>query len=330
MSEISNFGARFQLKDARVISSGPERLISNWLAIEAKPNRIRFYDFKGSISHGAALGAIRNAPVPVTPFNRGFLSFAPLPELQDHFGSNLPLEVILESLTEEFLETGCSDPQILPRDAQARFVDLARQGLNAFFGGRGLRPFELASERLAWWPTVALATMSQKSFAWLDGPSGRRQLVGYSTKRRFYWHYGVNCWTRSTPFPHVRVAGSVIFTSDGESLIGDDARRLHRRRRSFCRSWRNDKWRDLLLAFWHWLSVGEPVVDVPLGETAALRLRLPPMTWDACFGVDTASDNQFASIEGDDEDEQDDEEIFEDDFVATDTDEEEQDPDEDT
>jgi TIR domain len=54
-----------QLKDARVISSGPERLISHWLAIEAMPDRVTFYDFKGSISHGTALKAIRNSPVPV-------------------------------------------------------------------------------------------------------------------------------------------------------------------------------------------------------------------------------------------------------------------------
>jgi hypothetical protein len=79
-----------QLKDARTISSRPERLISNWLAIEAMPDRIRYYDFKGSISHAAAQGAIRNSPIPVASFNRGFLSFAPLPELQPHFEVGLP------------------------------------------------------------------------------------------------------------------------------------------------------------------------------------------------------------------------------------------------
>jgi hypothetical protein len=36
---------------------------------------------------------------------------------------------------------------------------------------------------------------------------------------------------------HIRVAGRVVFTSDGIDTIGD-ARRLHRLRRSFCKSWR--------------------------------------------------------------------------------------------
>jgi hypothetical protein len=84
---------------------------------------------------------------------------------------------------------------------------------------------------------------------------------------------------------HVRIAGRVIFTSEGHSPLGN-AKRLHRLRRSFCKSWRNDKWRDLLLAFWFWFSSGETFVDVPMGEGAAMRLVLPPLTFEAPFGID--------------------------------------------
>ena len=78
-------------------------------------------------------------------------------------------------------------------------------------------------------------------------------------------------------------------TSDGREPIGD-TRRLHKMRRSFCKGWRNDKWRDLLLAFWFWIAEGATFVDVPLGEGEALRLRLPPMSFDAPFGI-TAPDD---------------------------------------
>ena len=46
-------------------------------------------------------------------------------------------------------------------------------------------------------------------------PSGLRQIVGRSNKRGFYWHYGVSCWARTAPIRHIRVAGRVVFTSDG-------------------------------------------------------------------------------------------------------------------
>jgi hypothetical protein len=39
-----------QLKDARAVASTPERLVSNWLAVESLPAHIRFYDFKGGIA----------------------------------------------------------------------------------------------------------------------------------------------------------------------------------------------------------------------------------------------------------------------------------------
>ena len=41
------------------LGAGPELLVSNWLAIEALPASIAFYDFKGGISIGAAQAAIK-------------------------------------------------------------------------------------------------------------------------------------------------------------------------------------------------------------------------------------------------------------------------------
>jgi len=288
-----------QLKDARTVGPGPERLISNWLAIDSVPGRLRFYDFKGGIPLGAAQKAIKESPVPVAAFNRGFLSFAPLHQLQEHFGPNLPLEVVAERITNDFLDAGWPDLHILPRDARPKFADLARQAMDAFFLTKGLHSFELASGRHAWWPTAAQATLKRLSFSWSGGPSGSRQIAGRSAKRGFHWHYGVTCWARTAPVRHMRIAGRVIFTSDGREPIGN-ARRLHKMRRSFCKGWRNDKWRDLLLAFWFWMAEGALFVDVPLGEGEALRIRLPPMSFDAPFGI-TAPDDA-----GDSDDEEDD------------------------
>jgi hypothetical protein len=300
-----------QLKDARAVGPGPERLVSNWLAIESVPERLRFYDFKGGISLGAAQKAIKDSPVPVAAFNRGFLSFAPLHQLQEHFGPNLPLEVLADRNTDDFLDAGWPALHILPRDARPKFTDLARQAMDSFFLAKRLHSFELASGRLAWWPTAAQATLKRLSFGWNGGPSGSRQIVGHSAKRGFHWHYGVSCWARTAPIRHMRIAGRVIFTSDGRELIGD-ARRLHKMRRSFCKAWRNDKWRDLLLAFWFWIAAGAAFVDVPLGEGVALRLSLPPISFDAPFGIIAPDDT------GESDDAEDDPEIGNDDEIADD------------
>jgi hypothetical protein len=278
-----------QLKDARPITTTPERLISNWLKLESLPALIRFYDFKGGISLGKAKTAIQESPIAVAAFNRGLFAFAPLHQLQDYFGPDLPLECVAERAADAFLDEGWPDLHLSVRDARPKFTDLARQSLDAFFLAKELKSFEIASGRLAWWPTTARATAKRLSFNWPDGLSGSRQIVGRSNRRGFHWHYGVSCWTRTAPVRHVRVAGRVIFTADGHNPLGN-AKRLHRLRRSFCKSWRNDKWRDLLLTFWFWLADGAAFVDVPMGEGVAMRLALPPLTFEAPFSIDTQDD----------------------------------------
>jgi hypothetical protein len=277
----------------------PETLISNWLSIEALPPSIFFYDFKGGISIGAAQAAIKDCPIPIAAHNRGFLSFAPLHQLQENFGPNLPLQLADTCDTNTFLDSGWHSQRLAPKDCRPKFTDISRRALDVYFDGKGLKPFEYADRRNAWWATSRHATMDQHAFAWGD-LKGRRQLVGRSEKRGFHWHYGVSCWARSGPVRHVRIAGRVIFTSNGHDLIGD-ARRVHRMRRTFCKGWRNDKWRDLLLAFWHWLADGAEFVDISLGEGSSMRLGLPPMTFTAPFGVNSLTD-AAAPDEGDEDD----------------------------
>jgi hypothetical protein len=301
-----------QLKDARAVSSTPERLGSNWLVINALPAQIRFYDFKAGISLGSAERAIRESPIPIAAHTRGFISFAPMHQLQDYFGSNLPLELVAECTIDAFLQEGWSELNLLVRETRSKFSDIVRRSMDAFFLIKGLEAFEFASEQLAWWPTAGHASVRRLGFRWPDGSGGSRQIVGRSNKRGFCWHYGVSCWGRTTPVRHVRVRGRVIFTSDGKEPIGD-ARRLHRQRRSFCKSWRNDKWRDLLSAFWFWLADGAAFVDVPLGEEVAMRLQLPPLSFEAGFGVDSTNDEETTGEDDDDDDDDDDNAVTDDD-----------------
>jgi hypothetical protein len=187
---------------------------------------------------------------------------------------------------------------------RAKFTDLVRQAMDGFFQVKGLRSFKVASGRLVWWPTAARATLKKLSFSWPDALSGLRQIVGRSMKRGFHWHYGVSCWARTAPMRHIRVASRVVFTSDGTNPLGD-AKRLHRLRRSFCKNWRNPKWRDLLLTFWHWLGEGASLIDVSMGEGAAMRIRLRPMVVDASFGTDIIEDSvETAGEEEEDEDDE--------------------------
>jgi hypothetical protein len=125
-----------QLKDARTVSSTAERLVSNWLLIDALPERIVFYDFKSGISLGAAEKAIKESPIPVVAFNRGFLSFARIHQLQDYFGPNLPLASIEDRLTDDFLEQGWPARHVPAADDPRKVYRSCSAGDGRFLSGQ--------------------------------------------------------------------------------------------------------------------------------------------------------------------------------------------------
>ncbi|AMS45547.1 toll/interleukin-1 receptor domain-containing protein [Aminobacter aminovorans] len=63
------------LLHAKSVVAKPERLVSNWLAIDQLPAKVRYFDFKAG-SERLAQARINDAPWPVVPFRRGFLTFA--------------------------------------------------------------------------------------------------------------------------------------------------------------------------------------------------------------------------------------------------------------
>src|SRR3546814_14109331 len=70
----------------------------------------------------------------------------------------------------------------------------------------------------------------------------------------------------------------LIFTEDGHKPF-DDPARMHRLRRSFAKTWRNARWRDMLLAFLRWLADGRDSLAVPVSSEEGLVFGLPPISW---------------------------------------------------
>ena len=290
-SETMDYWKQVHIRHGQSLKAKSEPVVSNWLRIEGLPEAVSLYDFRGGISVGAAKRQMSSANRPIAPFRRGFLAFCPAHDLQDHFGPSLPLEVVDEIGTREFLDGGWPDQDIEKWDAHNQFGNLVRQALELALRGKLLRPYEFASMQRAWWGSVGVVPSGQISFSWEGGLRGRRQIVGYSAKRRLHWHYGVTPKPRVYPFPHVRFVGRVIFSEDGVTPI-DSAKRMHRLRRSFTKSWRNAKWRDMLLAFLHWLADGDGDLAVPAGGDAAVTLGLPPVVFMAPMSVALSDDEE--------------------------------------
>ncbi|NTJ36294.1 toll/interleukin-1 receptor domain-containing protein [Agrobacterium rhizogenes] len=300
-SERSRIWREISLRNGRNVVETTEKLVSNWVRVKALPRDLRIYDFAGGISIGAKDRAIKSCPLPVVPLGRGFLTFASPPALHEHFGDSLPMSIIGIVETEEFLTKGAPGHRIDVNDARRHVVDLMRRGFDGRLGQAGLQATEMASGRYMWWPDKNAAGVEQKAFSWKDGLSGRRQLVGQSKARNVFWHYGVSAWPATAPFCHFRLSGHVIFTVDGRSAVGD-AKRMHTMRRTMCKSWRNDRWRDLMLAYLGWLVGDATELSIDMGGDAFMTLEVPPVQFDVSFGLEagaTAAEEQEDEETGD-------------------------------
>jgi len=268
-----------QLLHAREPVPQPEPLVSNWLRINGLPSSMRYFDFKSGVSHSRVEAAVANAPLPAIRYMRGLLSFARLDELQEHFGPDLPLIIKAERATEILLDEGWPDVALSAHEARKSFSNLGRQALERFFRMRGLEAYALTGRTQAWWPSESVAPKGKVPFRWAN-LAGLRQITGRSDKRNMHWHFGISVAVRTAPMRHVRVTSRLIFSEDGVKPFADAAR-MHRLRRSFAKTWRNARWRDMLLAYLSWLAEGGDELRIPVGGDEPLRLALPPMVWEA-------------------------------------------------
>lgn len=267
-----------QLAHAKPLASEHEALVSNWLEMTTLPAAVRVFDFKASISLGVAKTAMDSCPWPIIPFRRGFITFATIDDLAAHFGLDLPLDQIAETPTQDFIANGVPAQEIAFWDARRRFSDLVRRACEARFRAAGLSALAFANDRLAWWQPTSEEASPRIRFAW-PGLSGQRQIQGVSVKRNVRWHYGISVQARTAPIQHLRIMGRLVFTADGEQPL--DAARNQRLRRSFAKSWRNARWRDMMLAFLWRLAEGKDTITIPVSSTEALVVRAAPLLFDA-------------------------------------------------
>ena len=304
--ESSSNWKDIQLIHGKTLVAEPERLISNWLAISAAPKQIRHYGFRGQVPERKQKELLASPPWPIVSYGSGFLSFASFEDLQDHFGPNIPIAVLAQHDLENYLEQGWPGLGIRPHEARNHFTNLVRQGLEIFFKARGLNAYRLSGPHSAWWPSVDAAPKTKVAFRWGD-VGGLRQIQGVSEKRKMNWHFGVSMAARTAPIRHVRIVSRIVFTEDGNKPFADP-KRMHQLRRSFAKTWRNARWRDMLLAFLHWLSEGKEQIEIAMSSEEHIVLTLPPVSFFAPVSLLIAAED----AEDDEDDPSDDEDdVFE-------------------
>ena len=270
----------FKARGSAMRKDKPDLLYSNWFRLGALPPLIRFSRFL----HGSNIeGAFKQFQSPAQRFNRLAISFADAPTLTAE-APGVRLESAYEVGLDDFLagrrEEGV--PQVFRRDARNIVTALLNGAWNRLAESRGLLRREFVAGE-AWFVPLGLFDKDRGVFR-DDGGTHWRQLAGHSEARRVYWHFGVSARAAIAEPCYVALRSHVVFSEDGQTPI--EGPRAVRLRRSFCKSWWNPRWRDMIRAFVASLAGDADQVELPLSRESVAFMAAGPMRFKASVWVD--------------------------------------------
>lgn len=272
---------KFKLRQSASTSDTLETVFSNWFQINSLPSHINFSSFNTSQE------AINQFQSPTAQYLQLTISFADAATLQMEISDGIRIEHAYSIPLAQFLDGRVTDGSQIPRrDARNIVTKLLHQAWEQFAQSQRLLLCEFACRR-AWFVPLDLIEKNIATFQDDKGKKRRRRLVGWSEKRGIYWHFAVSGKVSIGGTQHLALCPHVVFTQDGKTPI-DDKLRAARLRRSFCKNWWNDRWRDMLCAFAVVLSKGKEQFSLALGGEALATIAASPMGFDAPLSIPEA------------------------------------------
>jgi hypothetical protein len=224
---------------------------------------------------------ITAAPFPISPNGRLLVSFASFRDLLPFFETlRIGNDGTDTVATAHFRENGLV-PAIDSRAARNHLSFLLRQGFQRFAITRRLLEYELTGTRRFFWFPKDLVENDRISFRALDGANTWKAVVGFKSLkakdeqiRLRNWHFGIEALPHVGFDCYLSVLPHVAFSENGE--LYESAKKQHACRRSQCRSWHNNDWRDRLLATLAFLNGANTELRIPLAPNCAASFQALP------------------------------------------------------
>lgn len=273
---------KFKLRQSASTADTPEPVFSNWFQINSLPSDINFSQFHAS--QEAMKRAFSEFQSPVTQHLRLALSFADAARLQMETSPDIPLGHAYRVPLAQFLGGQATDgPRVLRWDARNMVTSLLRKAWEQLAQSQGLLLCEFAHGS-AWFVPLDLLKGNIATFQDEDGKQRWRRLVGRSNTRNVYWHFAVSGKVTLAAPCRLVLRPHVVFTEDGKTPL-ESKSRAARLRRSFCKNWWNDRWRDMLRAFATFLAKEERTFILPLGGDAEAIIDAAPMRFEVPLSI---------------------------------------------
>jgi hypothetical protein len=266
---------RTQFSAEQGLRKEPEEYLSNWFPITL-PTHVYFH----SLSR-RSIGKLEVPPTLPYPAVEEGMFLTTFAEASD-FEGKLGPEMYIAKAGEPVEVAGLlAEPKSI---FGKHLFQLLRVAWEQMLDERKLPVYELANKAKCFYFPKDRVANDKVFFSGVDGGRTYRAMVGYSTRTnpttgvsvKRLWHYAV----QARPLVHPMVAyifkSHVLFTNDG-TTIWESKKKLASARRSQCKSWWNDEWRDRTLAAATYLCDGADKITVKLGSTASLSLLPNPL-----------------------------------------------------
>ncbi|RUV05556.1 toll/interleukin-1 receptor domain-containing protein [Mesorhizobium sp. M1A.F.Ca.IN.020.06.1.1] len=267
----------FRRRGAIPLVEEAERLTSNWLRAAEAPDVIRYFESTGAIEQRLLNRALEAFPYPCAIQGSGIITFADEAEIDVAFASVGRFKLKNEIPLLEFVDNGFPTLGMERQVASNLVIAMIKKAWLSFCREKGFVEYHY-SNAAGFHASATQAQIGQR-IPW--GKQGdRRSSMLRNVAKGHIWQFGVTAMPHFWPFWHLKLKSRVLFSVDNdtpEGLVIDDARKLHRLRRSICKGWRNKQWRGRMLAFLELLSGESAYIRLSLSTNAAIVIEATPM-----------------------------------------------------
>jgi len=276
------------------VAATQEECLSNWFEITRMPEKLFCHEGKPKLV--TTTKSSPNMAYPTVELGGRWLSFADAA----HLTPVLNIRWTRDFSTKDLIE-GVLDERYLPRSEARKIVSyLLVDNWVRMMRLRDMAVYQLSNHRFCGALLQNQVKDDKITFTGIDGKPAWRGVIGYKTMARAsgpnwfrIWHSAVQAKAQFFPVLAYLVTNHVVFSEDGQNLW-ESRERQHSARRSQCKNWWNDDWRDRMLAMMTWLAEGSDCITIDCGGSV-IEVAPRPLTFTS--PVRFASEGRAASID---------------------------------
>ena len=277
----------------------PQTILSNWFSFVSLPDNLNF--FRVPINTDKIRARFETFSYPVYPYQDMIATFSCEEDINKFltYGQHairayqLPLQAILSNKPHSL-------PTLEWQEISRMLSYLIKKAWDNAMRQKGLEPYEISDGRNAWYPINGYSEKNRTYYTDTEGVKRWRKLVGKSKKWNIYWHFAVAAHPFIRPVPYLMLKAHVPFTEDGKELLPSH-KRMHSLRRSFCRNWWNDRWRELLLAYVEMVSNKTDGIKLQVGSNQYIQICPQPQVFEMPVSIQGINETPIVKDETDEE-----------------------------